>query len=431
MKAVIEKIKKAKILTPLKIGLLVTLLNTLLLLLHYRNPGSIYDVIEPIEQKLYDIRYRIRGHIPHSGQVGILAADDKSIEKFGRWPFPRNIYPKIFENLQQAGVEWVGFDVFFSEPSRRYLDESSHELKLLFKDSSGKSYEAAKAKIDDLLKTSPGDIALQQGIDKFKNVVQGFFFIDNPNNIFNSSYDYQTSFSLLKNSALEFIDLPKDMSLKDYEDAASLGVVTNTKFIAGKALHMGFANNMPDTDGLVRKYRLVEIINPIDQNRNYFSEPILVPSLGLSLAANYLKSGIVAHFDTHGLNELELVPEDSSQKSTKIPLYAQSASAMLINHYGSFSDLPQISLADAYDNKFPKQMPKILIYGGTGTGTNDKRPNPFDKHFDGVGFHATAVENILNHNFSDFKICFCSKVRYFYFNFFCFLILHRRLFLIW
>lgn len=395
---IIKLIKNFILPSSFKIGLLITFTSIFLLIRHYRLPKNSIDIVGQVEKELYDIRFKLRGPKKMSGIVGALAADDKSIEKFGRWPFPRGIYEKIFENLKKAGVKWIGFDVFFTEPSHRLLEESISDLKDIIT-LNNSNYSLIEKKLITLSSTTPGDISLGRSIDIFGNIVQGFFYLENRNQVISSDYDWTNSFNHLKNSVIDFTDFPNGFSLKNYPDIISSGVMTNTDIIAGKSKFMGFANNQSDQDGLIRKATLVKTIDPIDKNGTKISNPILVPSLALSLAANYLESGIIVHFDTSGIDSIELYPSDSKKKQIKIPVYFDGLGKLLINHYGEFSQIPQISLIDAYNNKLPNNIPKILVYGGTATGTNDKRPSPFDENFDGVGHHIAIIENILTQNF--------------------------------
>lgn len=384
--------------SPLKIGVFICFICVFMLIRHYSLPKGSIDLVGQLERELYDLRFKLRGAKHMSGVVGVLTADDKSVETFGRWPFPRHIYEKAFLNLKNAGVQWLGFDVFFSEPARRYLDESIIDLQEIFlqKDSDKNLFEQ---KIQFLLSNSPGDLSLGKTIEKFENVVQGFYFIESIENIIGSKYNWLASFDRLKKSAIDFVDLPKNKKLDDYPDLISAGAVTNTQLIAGQAKFMGFANNQSDSDGLIRKATLVKAIAATDPTGKTVGSPILLPSLALSLAANYTKSGIIIHLDSSGIDGIELFPSDGKSESVKIPLYYDGLGKVLINHYGGFYNVPQLSLHDAYENKLPKDLPKILIYGGTATGTNDKRPSPFDENFDGVGHHATIIENILKQDF--------------------------------
>lgn len=381
-----------------KLGIMITFICIFFLFRHYTLPKNSIDIVGQIEKELYDIRFKLRGQREYSGAVGTLAADDKSVEKFGRWPFPRGIYKQAFENLKKAGVKWIGFDVFFTEPSHRLVKESIPEIKEILE-----SYRSSPEKVEQFLiqleDSSPGDVSLGKSITAFENIVQGFFYIEQAAQIQESDYDWYNSFLRLKPSAIDFLDFPSGYKISNYPDLISPGAMTNTAIIAGKAKYMGFANNQSDSDGMIRKSTLVRAIDPINKFGEKLSPPIMVPSLALSLAANYLESAIIVHFDPSGIDSIELFPTDNIKKQIKIPVYFDGMGKLLINHYGDFSKIPQISLVDAYENKLPTNLPKILVYGGTATGTNDKRPSPFDENFDGVGHHVAILENILTQDF--------------------------------
>ena len=61
--------------------------------------------------------------------MGVLGLDEKSIQKFGRWPFSRSVYEKAFINLKQAGVEWIGFDVVWDNPERPLLVDAKPTIE--------------------------------------------------------------------------------------------------------------------------------------------------------------------------------------------------------------------------------------------------------------------------------------------------------------
>lgn len=51
-----------------------------------------------------------------SGKIIIVAIDDKSIQKIGRWPWDRKVFAQVLEKLKSAGA--IGIDVTFSETSK-------------------------------------------------------------------------------------------------------------------------------------------------------------------------------------------------------------------------------------------------------------------------------------------------------------------------
>ncbi len=50
-----------------------------------------------------------------SGQIIIVAIDDKSIQEIGQWPWPRSVHAQLIEKLKDARV--IGLDISFLEPS--------------------------------------------------------------------------------------------------------------------------------------------------------------------------------------------------------------------------------------------------------------------------------------------------------------------------
>lgn len=49
-------------------------------------------------------------------EVVIVAIDEPSLQKLGRWPWSRRVHAELLDKLTEVGVEAVGFDVLFAEP---------------------------------------------------------------------------------------------------------------------------------------------------------------------------------------------------------------------------------------------------------------------------------------------------------------------------
>ena len=52
----------------------------------------------------------------------VVAIDSQSLEKFGQWPWPRNLTAHLIEQINAHGPKAIGIDLLFSEP-----DQYSHE----------------------------------------------------------------------------------------------------------------------------------------------------------------------------------------------------------------------------------------------------------------------------------------------------------------
>ena len=58
-----------------------------------------------------------------SSEVVIIDIDEKSLEKFGQFPWNRSIFAKIIENVNSTNPKAIGFDVFFAEKDKQSPDE--------------------------------------------------------------------------------------------------------------------------------------------------------------------------------------------------------------------------------------------------------------------------------------------------------------------
>ncbi len=119
-----KNIDKAKVI----FTFLSVLLISLLLLFSYSR------VFDEFEYSLLDIRYKLRPDRNVDKNIVIIEIGDDSIEKLGKWPFPRNYHALLIAALESAGVETIVFDIFFSEEK-----EGDEELAKAVKNS-GKVY---------------------------------------------------------------------------------------------------------------------------------------------------------------------------------------------------------------------------------------------------------------------------------------------------
>ena len=97
--------------TALSLLLAALSISSVLLLYYTQN-----SFLEAFEAKTYDLRFKeMRGPIPPSPNIGIIAIDEKSIAELGRYPWSRDHYARLLDRLGAAKVKAVMFDVFFPE----------------------------------------------------------------------------------------------------------------------------------------------------------------------------------------------------------------------------------------------------------------------------------------------------------------------------
>jgi adenylate cyclase len=57
-------------------------------------------------------------------RIAIVAIDDASLERIGRWPWARSTHASLIQKLKQAGVSTIGYDVNFPEASTGTEDDA-------------------------------------------------------------------------------------------------------------------------------------------------------------------------------------------------------------------------------------------------------------------------------------------------------------------
>src|SRR5574341_54441 len=78
--------------------------------------GAEIPLFSRVEHAAQDLALtRLRGHRAPSGDVVIVAVDEKSIREEGRWPWSFAKMGTLVEALARGGVKAVGFDVIWAE----------------------------------------------------------------------------------------------------------------------------------------------------------------------------------------------------------------------------------------------------------------------------------------------------------------------------
>ena len=92
----------------------VTLITALILfLLHYGNS----TVVETARLKQFDLLQQTDQPIV-SQDIGVVAIDEAAIEKYGQWPWKREVIADIVWKLREAGAGIIVIPILFSEPDR-------------------------------------------------------------------------------------------------------------------------------------------------------------------------------------------------------------------------------------------------------------------------------------------------------------------------
>ncbi len=131
------------LISPVTLGLVVTALFFYILTHYYSqenkdksNFNLIYHAINLLHEKSIDWRLLDRGPRYGSEQVAIIAVDDRSVDKEGRWPWPREKIGQIVSNAVASGAKVVAFDAVFSEEDQNSSLPVLNKLKIFLQQNS-------------------------------------------------------------------------------------------------------------------------------------------------------------------------------------------------------------------------------------------------------------------------------------------------------
>ncbi|MDD2229835.1 MAG: adenylate/guanylate cyclase domain-containing protein [Candidatus Cloacimonetes bacterium] len=92
----------------------------------------VFPFFNSLEYKAQDTLFQFRGDQSLSDQIAIIAIDDATFNSlYESWPFPRDYHAKLIENLNQAGVRQVVFDIEFTENSNPESDNALADAALM------------------------------------------------------------------------------------------------------------------------------------------------------------------------------------------------------------------------------------------------------------------------------------------------------------
>lgn len=347
--------------------LIITLIvTTLFSLLSLKTPLF----IEFLEAKTFDMRFIVRGDREPAGDIIIVAIDDESLARVGRWPWSREKVAHLIDRIASAGAKTIGVDILFSEPQVTETAKVISELRTLYDGTEIKDriFEGSLAMRE---KESDVDGRLAATIGEVGNVILAF------------ALKVPTIYEESKKSSLPdyLYDYPfMVVNEGDYHlpIVAEGAIVPIDRFVE-RASSIGHVYTQYDRDGAIRWEPLSVQL-----------EDFYYPALGMEVARNYLDLG---------RDEIELsLGSDVTLGERFIP--TDVSGRALINYLGRTGTFPIYPAVDVMEGKLSKEAfeGKIVLIGATALGTSDTHITPFAQ-LPGIEKQAAVVENIIHGNF--------------------------------
>ena len=338
--------------------------------------------LDRIELKSLDVRFLTRGSEP-PGPFAVLATiDEKSLDRIGKWPWPRAKIGALIDRLSEEGARVIAMDIVFSEPDEnnnlKFVESLQKDTGALGLKSPelDKFLEKARAKADN-------DQILADAISRSKPaVVLGYFFHFSQKEIAHlSEAELARKKRNMGANAVKLVQFtsPEAQKVKVFEallPEPNIGKLVKASRIAG------YYNIFPDIDGTVRWIPLVIRY----QDRFY-------PSLSLEAVQSYVGNiPLQVRVAGHGIETIQLGP---------VTIPTDEMGRMFINFRGGPHTFPHYSVADIMAGRTPAGAfrDRIVFVGSTAIGVYDLRVTPFSTVFPGLEVHANVADNILRQTF--------------------------------
>ena len=358
----------------------ITLGSIFLVGIFFLSGVPIFDLIE---LKTYDLRFLSRGHLKPSPAVVMAVIDEKSLDREGRWPWPRCKIAHLVDALSQDGAKVIGFDIGFLEP-----DENSHLTFINELDQRIETLRITDNKLTEFIneskKRADNDQILANAIRRSSaTVILGYFFKTSKTDL-NQQIDQKEiarKIDQISSSKYPLI-IYEDNDMNPSPFLNAVAPEGNLKIFTDVTPNSGYFNMIPDRDGTVRWMPLIISCGKC-----------LFPPLPLLCVWHYLdRPQLMVKVAIYGVEGIQMgrrfIPTDEMGE-------------ILINYLGPPGTFPHYSICDILHGKLPKGTfkDKIVVVGSTALGIYDVRNTPFSPVYPGMEVHATVIDNILKQNF--------------------------------
>ena len=287
-------------------------------------------------------------------EVIIIDIDEKSLGKFGQFPWNRSIFAKILDQLNTSNPKAIGFDIFFSEKDKQSPDAII------------KSYNLIPSDVLKIQNLRDPDKIFSEKLKQSKSVIAVLGSIT-PSH---SNYD--------RKAKSRFLSKGGDPNKFTYSYPYSIGSLEELeKSVKG----LGSISFLDQLDGIIRSLPLVVKLN--DE---------LYPSMGLEMVrVGSKQKNIYIELNEIGITKI-------SSRPHKIQT---DPNAIIWIKYKKSSKSQYISASDVYEGNFSKEFfkDKYVLIGASAQGLFDLVKTPLGTTIPGVEVHANVIENILDQSY--------------------------------
>ncbi|GMU60702.1 MAG: hypothetical protein AMXMBFR34_24650 [Myxococcaceae bacterium] len=358
--------------------------------------GAVHRGIQAFEARVTNILFRVRGEGPASPDVVVVEIDEKGAQRYGLWPWPRDVVAKLIRGLVDADAKVVGLDIAFTDEVAGSALAQAWLARLEAAGPLGADLEALKAELQAAASHSP-DAALEEALKAGgPRVVQGVLPLSEgdlksvPAEAL-ARYRRGEDGALIRElpGAVKGSVLPVKVS--EVSGWSIAAVQTPLPRFEGLGNRLGHFGTVTDVDGTIRRAAPLARVG----DRGFF------PSLGLQVAAVALDATVEPTVDL-SRHELDGVRLRRAQGAPVIVPMQGDMPFTPINYPGSERSFERVSATEVLDGTVEKARlrGKAVLVGVTITGSSgDQRVTPFNEFSPGIYTHASFVSNVLRGDF--------------------------------
>ena len=307
--------------------------------------------IEELRVRTFDTFQLIDPRVKTGRPVTIIDIDEKSLAKFGQWPWPRTRIADMVANLTKLGAVVIAFDIVFAEPDRLNPGVAADAIRNLDEETRAKlrALPSNDQVFADAIRRSRvvmGESGLPYVISEFDNTLP------------------VTGLAMLGEAPQPFLlNFP--------------GLLRNVDVLEKAAAGRGLFTIKTERDGIVRRVPMIMQV-----------QGTTMPSLSLEMLRVATGTDtIFTKADRAGVKSIAV-------KGFEIPT---DRNGQLWVHFARHDPSIYVSAADVLEGRVAPEMiaRKLILIGTSAVGLLDVKTTPIDPVMPGVEVHAQVLESAL------------------------------------
>src|ERR1700722_8784642 len=307
--------------------------------------------VQELRVRVFDTFQRFEPRVKTARPVTIIDIDEKSLAKFGQWPWPRARIADMIINLSRLGAAAIAVDVLFPEPDRLNPDAVADSMRYLD--------EATRIR----LRTLPSNDQILGDAIKRSRVVLGETGLGEVNPQLDKTFPVTGIASLGEDPQPFLFDFP--------------GLLRNVKPLEEAAAGRGLLTIRTERDGIVRRVPMMLL-----------AQGAMMPSLSFEILRVVTGTPtIIVKSDQTGIKSVGV-------RGFEVPT---DRNGQLWVHFARQDPSIYVSAADVLDGSIPvdKVDHKLVLIGTSAVGLNDIKTTPVSSAMPGVEIHAQVLEAAL------------------------------------